>query len=141
MGTVRRRLPGLAVEELAAGASRDDEVAARAEVLGARRAGLAARRLRPMLATRETQPFSKEGWLFELKYHGVRVLCEKRGQEVAVYARTGADRTGTYPEIARALRHLPVEDFLLDGEIVALDASGRSSFERLQRRFTQTDMR
>jgi bifunctional non-homologous end joining protein LigD len=56
-----------------------------------------------------------------------------------VIARSGADRTGTYPEVARALAHLPLESFVIDGEIVALDETGRSSFELVQRRFTQTD--
>ena len=50
-------------------------------------------------------------------------------------SRSGRDATDTYPEITRTLRHLPVSDFILDGEVVALDERGRSSFERIQRRF------
>jgi len=53
--------------------------------------------------------------------------------------RSGADRTQVYPELASALRRMPLRRFAIDGEIAALDRRGRSSFEKLQRRFTQTD--
>jgi len=92
-----------------------------------------------MLATAGDQPFRRTGWLFELKYDGVRVLAEKRGERVRLFARTGGERTAQYAEIAAALRHLPVSEAILDGELVALDALGRSSFERIQRRFTPSD--
>lgn len=132
-------LSGLTVQELADGTTRDEELQRRARALGAPERRLDGEALRPMLATAEQHAFSREGWLFELKYDGVRVLCERRGERVRIFSRGGGDRTHTYPEVARALRHLPVEEFVLDGEIVALDGSGRASFERLQRRFTQTD--
>src|SRR6266705_2761339 len=48
--------------------------------------------------------------------------------------RSGEDITARYPEIATALRGLATERFVLDGEIVAYDASGRPSFGRLQKR-------
>src|SRR5262245_33902047 len=128
---------GLAVDEL--GRSLDAELAEAASLSGAPRRALDGARLRPMLATPEERPFRRGGWLFELKYDGVRVLAEKHGDRVRIFARTGADRTGQYGEIATALRHLPVSEALLDGEIVALDALGRSSFERIQRRFTPSD--
>jgi bifunctional non-homologous end joining protein LigD len=132
-------LSGLDVAELRDGVSRDEVVAARAREAGAPRREVDAARLRPMLATAERRPFSREGWIFELKYDGVRVICERRGEAVRIFARRGGERTALYPELALALRHLPLEGFVLDGEIVANDASGRSSFERLARRFTQTD--
>jgi bifunctional non-homologous end joining protein LigD len=131
---------GLTVEELRAGRSLDAELAAAAEAAGAPRRALDAAKLRPMLATPEERPFRRKGWLFELKYDGVRVLAEKQGERVRLFARTGAERTAWYGEVATALRHLPVSDAVLDGEIVALDATGRSSFERIQRRFTPSDV-
>ena len=130
---------GLTVEELRDSVSRDDEVEKMLAELDAPDAALDARELRPMLASTEKTPFSREGWLFELKYDGVRVIAEKNAEQVRLFARSGRERTDVYPEIAVALAHLPVESCILDGEIVALDASGRSSFELLQRRFTQTD--
>ena len=123
------------VQELRAGRRLDGELAAAAAEAGAPQRELDAAGLRPMLATGGEKPFRRAGWLFELKYDGVRALAEKRGAEARIFARNGAERTAQYPEIANALRHLPIEHAILDGEIVALDASGRSSFERIQRRF------
>jgi bifunctional non-homologous end joining protein LigD len=143
-GELIERLPasvlsGLTVVELRDGRRLDAELAAAAAGAGAPRRALDAAALRPMLATSEERPFRRAGWLFELKYDGVRALAEKRGEHVRLFARSGAERTRQYPELARALRHLPIDDAVLDGEIVALDGLGRSSFERIQRRFTPSD--
>src|SRR5262245_16520201 len=133
-------LSGLTVRELGDGVTREAEVQALLRELGAPRHALAAAELRPMLASTAPEPFSREGWIFELKYDGVRVRGERRADGSArIVARAGGDRTRLYPEIAQALAALPLPEFALDGEIVALDESGRSSFERLQRRFTQSD--
>ncbi len=93
-----------------------------------------------MLVATAAGPFSRQGWLFEIKYDGARVLAAKRADGgVRLYSRNGRDTTSTYPELSEALRRLPVEEFILDGEVVALDARGRSSFERLQRRLSCSD--
>ncbi len=128
---------GLGVRELAAGVTRDAELCRLAEQAGAKPAALDAAKLRPMLATTAARAFSREGWLFELKYDGVRALAESSGGHARLFARSGGERTRLYPELAVALAHLPVRSAVLDGEIVALDARGRASFERIQRRFTQ----
>ncbi len=134
---------GLSVEDLGEHSSRTELVAALAREAGAKPSGIAAKDLRPMLAFGADRPFSGDGWLFELKYDGVRIIASRtRGEakgDVRIFTRTGRDRTAVYPELALALGHLPVDEFAIDGEVVALDPSGRSSFERLQRRFTQTD--
>jgi bifunctional non-homologous end joining protein LigD len=132
-------LSGLTVGELREGRRLDEEIAAAADRAGAPRGSLDAAQLRPMLATSEADAFRRAGWLFELKYDGVRALAEKRGGQVRIFARSGADRTAQYAELANALHHLPVDDAVFDGEIVALDARGRSSFERIQRRFTPSE--
>src|SRR5262245_62030828 len=133
-------LSGLSVQELRGGVTRDAEVEDLLHELRAPRRSLSAAELRPMLAGTATAPFSREGWLFELKYDGVRVSAERRADgSVRILSRIGGDRTRIYPEVVRALAALPLREFALDGEIVALDESGRSSFELLQRRFTQTD--
>ncbi len=74
------------------------------------------------------------GWLFELKWDGVRVLALREKGRVDLWARSGARITARYPEIAAALAPVGGGDFALDGEVVALDAAGHPSFERLQRR-------
>src|SRR5262249_43554883 len=87
-----------------------------------------------MLATLAETPFSRPGWIFEIKYDGVRVIAERRGEEVRMLGRSGEDITARYPEVAEALRGLVPEHYVLDGEIVAYDESGRPSFARLQKR-------
>lgn len=130
---------GLTVEELRDEVSLDEEIAERAGSLGARASRLEAKKLRPMLARTAEEPFSKSGWLFELKYDGMRVLAERRDGKVSLYTRRGRDVSVSYPEITRSLELIPLAHFILDGEIVALDERGHSSFERLQRRFSQTE--
>jgi len=97
--------------------------------------------LRPMLARPGDAPFSRDGWLFEIKHDGARVIASLDERVASLRSRTGRDTTRTYPEIARALRHWRVDQCVLDGEVVALDAEGRSSFERLQGRWGLQDDR
>jgi bifunctional non-homologous end joining protein LigD len=75
-------------------------------------------------------------WSYEVKWDGYRALIEKRGSRVVIRSRRGADLTGTYPAVAAAARTVDAADAVLDGEIVALDAEGRPSFQALQHRQT-----
>ena len=78
------------------------------------------------------------GWLFELKWDGVRVLALRAAGRVELWSRSGR-RVGTqYPEVTAGIAPLPGEALALDAEIVALDEQGRSNFERLQRRMHVT---
>jgi bifunctional non-homologous end joining protein LigD len=117
---------------------RVDELAesmhARLEALGAKRRPVAAKDVSLMLASTEERPFSRKGWVFELKYDGYRLLAERAGREAYLRSRAGHDLTTTFPEIARAVRGLPYEGLILDGEVVVPDAEGRPSFGRLQGR-------
>ncbi len=94
-----------------------------------------------MLATLAEHPFSGDEWLFEVKYDGVRVLARRQGDAIELYGRSGQVITPRYPELLRPLRALPLDEFLIDGEIVALDDSGKPSFERLQARMGLTNPR
>jgi bifunctional non-homologous end joining protein LigD len=87
-----------------------------------------------MLAILGDRPFSGREWLFEIKYDGVRVLAERAGDALELFGRNGQRVTPRYPEVASALRALPVDRFVLDGELVAFDGAGRPSFQRLQGR-------
>lgn len=91
-----------------------------------------------MLATLEAQPFSGSEWLFEIKYDGVRVLAERKGDTVELYGRNQTVISSRYPELRDALKHLPCDRFIIDGEIVALDESGKPSFQKLQARMHLT---
>ena len=76
--------------------------------------------------------------LYELKLDGVRLLADRRGDDVALVYRSQRIMTATYPEVARAVRALAPDRLVLDGEVVALDAEGRPSFHRLGRRMHLT---
>ena len=106
----------------------------RLEELEAPRGDLRADQVKHMLATLAEEPFTKKGWVFEIKYDGVRVIAERRGEDVRLLGRSGEDITARYPEIAQALLGLQIEQIVLDGEIVAYDEAGRPSFSRLQKR-------
>lgn len=134
-------LSGLTVEEMADRPARLAAVRARLEALGAPRGEVDARAHPFTLATLAERPFSDPAWLYEVKYDGVRVLAARRGERVTLYGRSGQDTTSRYPEVVRALRALPVDRFVIDGEIVALDDAGRPSFQRLQPRMALTDPR
>ncbi|MGH9486657.1 MAG: non-homologous end-joining DNA ligase [Terriglobales bacterium] len=86
---------------------------------------------RPMLATLATQPFRDPNWLFELKWDGIRAFAHACGGSMRLVSRYQRDLTRQYPELAAFPAPL---DAVLDGEIVALDADGKPSFHRLQRR-------
>ena len=90
--------------------------------------------LRPMLAERVDRPFTAEGWLWELKYDGVRALVTVRDGAVSVCGRKGRDETARYPELRAVAGALLLRDAIVDGEIVAFNDEGKPSFERLQSR-------
>ena len=99
-----------------------------------RRARLSIEDADLMLAERREKPFSDPGWVFELKYDGYRLLAGKDGDDVRLLTRNRNDATATFPEVAAALRRLPFEHGILDGEVVVHDENGLPSFQRLQQR-------
>ncbi|MCA1790279.1 MAG: hypothetical protein LC667_10605, partial [Thioalkalivibrio sp.] len=106
----------------------------RLEATGARRRPVPPEDVRPMLATSADAPFSREGWLFELKYDGYRMIAARSDDRYTLLSRSGQDFTATFPDVARAVRGLPYEGLVLDGEVVVHGADGTPSFSRLQRR-------
>ncbi|HWB86977.1 MAG TPA: non-homologous end-joining DNA ligase [Bryobacteraceae bacterium] len=88
---------------------------------------------RPMLATLTEKRFSREGWLFEPKFDGVRCLVFRRGRSVELLSRNEKLLNTKYPELVEALQELKPSSFIADGEIVAFD-KGLTSFTRLQQR-------
>jgi bifunctional non-homologous end joining protein LigD len=97
-----------------------------------RRAAL-PRVLAPQLATLVDAPPAGDDWLHELKLDGYRVLARLERGRAQLVTRSGKDWTQAFAGVAAALARLPVQTALLDGEVVALDAAGRSDFQRLQR--------
>jgi bifunctional non-homologous end joining protein LigD len=91
-------------------------------------------RYRPMLSTPVKELPGGDGWLFEPKWDGYRALAYIRGGEVELQSRTGrSDLTKRFDAIARALpRAVRTPDCVLDGEVCAVDESGRASFSAMQ---------
>jgi bifunctional non-homologous end joining protein LigD len=127
-------LSGLTVEDLQAGKDRAAGIRAELERLGAPRRAVAADDVGLMLAEARDRAFRRAGWLWELKYDGFRMLAERSGGDVRLLYRKGSDAAGTYPDLSRAIRALPFERFVADGEVVVLDESSRPSFGLLQQR-------
>jgi hypothetical protein len=69
-------------------------------------------------------------WLYEVKLDGYRALASKDGKDVQLISRN--NKPLNYPQLLDALKLLPADHVILDGEIVALDEKGRSSFQLLQ---------
>jgi DNA ligase D-like protein (predicted ligase) len=89
--------------------------------------------LEPELATLTSDRFSDSAWIYERKFDGERCLAFRDGGQLRLMTRNQQQVTGTYPEIAEALRAQDATDFVADGEVVAFDAD-QTSFSRLQRR-------
>lgn len=92
----------------------------------------------PMLATLiEPEWFNRVAndapWLYEQKLDGFRALAFRKADQVRLLSRNRLDLGSRFPEIVDALRRQPVEEFIVDGEIVAL-VGRRASFEKLQQR-------
>jgi bifunctional non-homologous end joining protein LigD len=88
----------------------------------------------PMLAEAGEAARSEPGWTYEPKMDGYRVIAHIDAGEVRLTSRRGIDLTPFFPEITAELAQQAVGSMLLDGEIVALDAEGRPSFNALQNR-------
>ncbi len=86
-----------------------------------------------MLATASDTLPRGEGWVYEPKWDGFRAIVTVSGGEVTLTSRNGNDLTGRFRDVARgAASAIRSSDAVLDGEICALDESGRSRFSLLQ---------
>jgi bifunctional non-homologous end joining protein LigD len=85
--------------------------------------------MRPMLATRGTHVPTGDEWQHEVKWDGMRVLVDVRGGAARLFSRNEIEATVSFPELVG----IPVDDVLLDGEVVAF-ADGTPSFAALAER-------
>jgi bifunctional non-homologous end joining protein LigD len=127
-------LSGVTVEDLKAGGDRAAPIRKELAKLKAPERAVRVKDAEPMLAETREGPFTKAGWLFELKLDGYRVRAAREDGEAKLITRNGHDIAATFPEIARAVAALPYEHVILDGELVVLDDAGHPSFQRLQNR-------
>src|SRR5438045_9187245 len=82
----------------------------------------------------QDEAFTRDNWLFELKLDGYRLIATKSRGEALLLTRNGNDYTNVFPESARAVKALPADECIIDGEVVVLDDKGIPSFSRLQKR-------
>lgn len=71
--------------------------------------------IQPMAATLTQERFAGEGWTFEQKHDGIRLMAYKDGDDVRMYSRTRNRQE--IPGLRDAIVHLPVRQIVLDGEL------------------------
>jgi bifunctional non-homologous end joining protein LigD len=91
-----------------------------------------ARFVEPMKAKLVENPPTTCDWIYELKFDGIRLLVVKREQKLSLLSRNQNELGTRFPEIVEAMKSLPARECVIDGEVVALDEEGRSSFQLLQ---------
>jgi bifunctional non-homologous end joining protein LigD len=101
-------------------------------------AGLPAR-IGLQLARLVAQAPAGEQWLHEVKFDGYRVLLWRDARQARITSRGDQDWTSKLTATARAVQALPCRSCILDGELITLDAAGRSDFGLLQQRFGESD--
>jgi bifunctional non-homologous end joining protein LigD len=89
-----------------------------------------------MKATAVTELPAEDDWIYEIKWDGYRALGMKQGDDVRLLSLKEKNLTSDFPGVAQAMRGLAAETAVVDGEIVAVDAKGRPSFQVLQNRKT-----
>jgi bifunctional non-homologous end joining protein LigD len=90
--------------------------------------------IHPMLAESIEEPFDGKDWLFEIKWDGYRAVTFIENGKARLVSRNQNDLTPRYPELKDLPKFVKAKNAILDGEVVALDAEGRSSFSLMQQR-------
>jgi bifunctional non-homologous end joining protein LigD len=103
------------------------------DVKGARKAPMPDR-IQPMLASIAEDAFDSPDWLYEVKWDGYRAVAFIVDGKVRLVSRNQNDLTGQYPELRELAERVRAERAVIDGEVVAVDESGRSSFSLMQQR-------
>jgi ATP-dependent DNA ligase len=85
--------------------------------------------LEPMAATLTRERFTGPDWIFERKFDGIRLLAYKQGEEVRLYSRNRLPQN--LPAIAGAVRALPADELVLDGEMAWDGSSSYHVFDIL----------
>lgn len=90
--------------------------------------------LAPMLTRLSGMPADDDNYGFEIKWDGVRAIIFYSCGKLRIQSRSLADITHRYPELHALADFLDARSVILDGEIIALNAQGRPSFELMQQR-------
>src|SRR5437764_90827 len=98
-------------------------------------AAASGRKYAPMLATLEDEKHMPrgEGWEFEIKWDGYRIVSRVAGGEAELRTRKDQDYTKRFANVTKELaKALKTPDCVVDGEVCALDEEGRPSFSAMQ---------
>lgn len=131
LAQTRSVLSGVSLDELAV------DVPARMDAARLAPAGATEqlpKKLAPMLAESGSVPRASAEWLYEPKLDGYRVIAFVERGAVRLVSRRGLDLTACFPEVVAELAAQAGATMLIDGELVALGAEGRPSFNALQNR-------
>jgi len=85
-----------------------------------------------MIPTQVRQPFHRDGWVYEEKIDGWRMLAYKDVRTVRLESRNGVDQTRRFPDLAAAVAALPGRTLVVDGEVAIFDRQLRSRFDWLR---------
>jgi ATP-dependent DNA ligase len=85
-----------------------------------------------MLPRAARAPFDRPGWIFEMKYEGLRVLGARESASARLLSCGGANLASAFPEITECLLRLP--EVVLDGELVVLDSQGKAELDKVYAR-------
>jgi len=88
--------------------------------------------IEPMKPRLLEKPPTTGNWMYELKFDGIRAIAVKIDKKVSLLSRNENELAGRFAEIVEAIKNLPARECVIDGEVVALDKEGRSSFQLLQ---------
>jgi bifunctional non-homologous end joining protein LigD len=88
--------------------------------------------IQPMKPRLLEKPPNAGDWMYELKFDGIRAIAIKIDTKVSLLSRNENELARRFPEIVEAIKNLPARECVMDGEVVALDDEGRSSFQLLQ---------
>ena len=88
----------------------------------------------PMLATSVEDPFDNPDWFFEIKWDGYRAIAFLEKGNVRLVSRNQNDLTGQYSDLQDMAKYVNAKTAILDGEVIALDDQGNSSFSLMQQR-------
>jgi bifunctional non-homologous end joining protein LigD len=102
-------------------------------IKGAKKARSSTAFFAPQLARLRETPPQGDAWLHEVKWDGYRILTGISRGEVNVWSRNALPWNDRIPEIVQAIEALGLDSARLDGELIALDANGRSDFNALQK--------
>ena len=88
--------------------------------------------IEPMECKRVPKLPEGDAWVYEPKQDGYRVIAVLDGSASLLFSMSGLNYTAKYPHIAEALKWLKIREAVFDGEVIALDPSGKSNFQELQ---------